>query len=399
MPPKRLSRIALLVLLISCIVLWTRFSRAAKPPVYSDLTVHEWGTFTSIAGNDGRAIRWLPLSGPNDLPGFVEHFRDAAFKVGLNGTVRMETPVIYFYAPREMTLSVKVSFAKGVITEWYPHASRVEPAAALTDLSLYQKNMSGGSIAWGPVVVDPGATATLPREKGDSRYYAARETSATPLRVPASAGEQHEKFLFYRGVSTFDVPISASLDPDGDKLLVKNLGEETIPAVFRFERRGNRVGYSVRGAVQSETVLETPELTGTMDSLTEDLEGVLVAQGLYLDEAQAMVRTWSDSWFEEGSRLIYIVPAQFVNTILPLSVHPAPAQTVRVFVGRLELVTPATEKAVETAFEAGDDATLAKYGRFLNPIVSEMTQKASYRGLQSAMNRYYSAGHHSSEQN
>jgi hypothetical protein len=106
-----------------------------------------------------------------------------------------------------------------------------------------------------------------------------------------------------------------------------------------------------------------------------------------------MVRTWSDSWFEEGSRLIYIVPAQYVNTILPVSIRPEPAQTVRVFVGRLELVTPATEKAVETAFESRDEATLAKYGRFLSPIISEMMRDPSYKDLQATIQTYYGSGH------
>ena len=32
------------------------------------LDVHEWGTFTSIAGKDGLTADWLLLSGPNDLP-------------------------------------------------------------------------------------------------------------------------------------------------------------------------------------------------------------------------------------------------------------------------------------------------------------------------------------------
>src|SRR5260370_32778267 len=96
-------------------------------PVYSSLTAHEWGTFTSIAGSDGQAIEWSPLTGATDLPGFVEHFRSAGFKLGLRGTVRMETPVLYFYSSRQETVSVKVSFARGVITYGYPHASRVEP--------------------------------------------------------------------------------------------------------------------------------------------------------------------------------------------------------------------------------------------------------------------------------
>jgi hypothetical protein len=35
------------------------------------LTVHEWGTLTSVGGPDGQAMYWQPLSGPQDLPCFV----------------------------------------------------------------------------------------------------------------------------------------------------------------------------------------------------------------------------------------------------------------------------------------------------------------------------------------
>ena len=82
-----------------------------------------------------------------------------------------------------------------------------------------------------------------------------------------------------------------------------------------------------------------------------------------------MVQTWKDSWFEEGSRLIYIVPREFVDSILPLAINPVPEQVVRVFVGRLEIVTPATAKAVTAAVAAHDEKTLNKYGRFLEPII------------------------------
>src|SRR5260370_11351728 len=122
--------------------------RGEARPVYASLTAHEWGTFTSIAGSDGSAVEWSPLAGSTDLPGFVEHFRDAGFKLGLRGTVRMETPVLYFYDSREEAVSVKVTFAKGVITEWYPRASRVEPAANIFVGTLYQPHPDG-SIAWG----------------------------------------------------------------------------------------------------------------------------------------------------------------------------------------------------------------------------------------------------------
>src|SRR5260370_18682964 len=107
----------------------------------------------SIAGNDGQAAEWLLLSGSADLPGFVKHFRNTSFKDGLRGTVRMETPVLYFYSAREATVAVKVAFSKGVITEWYPDASRVGPGATVPDASLTSGNylsghQRGGSVAW-----------------------------------------------------------------------------------------------------------------------------------------------------------------------------------------------------------------------------------------------------------
>src|SRR5712692_7046831 len=180
-------------------------------PVYSSLTAHEWGTFTSIAGGDGQAVEWSPLTGSTDLPAFVEHFRNPHFKLGLRGTVRMETPVLYFYSSKEETVSVSVAFAKGVITEWYPHASRVEPRAELYSRILYQASASG-SIAWDSVTLAPSGRPELPLEDRNNHYYAARMTSSTPLRVKTPAGEQQEKFLFYRGVSTFSVPLSATTD-------------------------------------------------------------------------------------------------------------------------------------------------------------------------------------------
>jgi len=361
-------------------------------PVNSSLTAHEWGTFTSIAGMDGSAVEWSPLTGATDLPAFVEHFRDPGFKLGLRGTVRMETPVLYFYDSREETISVKVSFARGVVTEWYPHASRVEPAANLY-YGILQQADATGSIAWDSVTLAPNGRPDFPVGDRNNHYYAARMTSSTPLRVKTTAGEQQEKFLFYRGVSTFSVPLSALLGTEG-KVEIKNHGDQELPATILFERRGEKVGYRIGGALKEEAILDAPELSSTIDELGRDLEDILVAQGLYHDEARAMVETWRNSWFEEGSRLLYIVPAAFVNEVLPLSINPAPAQTVRVFVGRLELVTPATEKAVETAFAAHDTATLKAYGRFLEPILATMIKKetnpAQTRRFQEYLNSVYS---------
>ena len=96
------------------------------------LVVHEWGTFTSIAGENGEAIAWTPQLGSDDLPCFVERFRRYRGKGFVRGTVRMETPVLYFYAPRETSVNVSVGFPGGLITEWFPRAD-VSPAEPVAD--------------------------------------------------------------------------------------------------------------------------------------------------------------------------------------------------------------------------------------------------------------------------
>jgi hypothetical protein len=373
---SRLLACAVLALSLAALPALFRAQTAASDP---GLTAHEWGTFTSIAGKDGRAAGWLPLTGSTDLPAFVEHFQTPSFKGGLRGTVRMETPVLYFYTNHATTLSVHVSFAQGLITEWYPHANRVEPVGLQTQTRLVAyyndwnrlQKQPDSSISWDSVSLQPNDSSILPREDSTNHYYAARQTSSTPLRIKTQFGEQTEKFLFYRGVASFSVPVSVNLAQNG-KILAENHTSQEIPAMLVFERRGDKIGFRIADASAATPAIDPPELNATMDSLKQAVEDMLIAQGLYQDEAQAMFETWRDSWFEEGSRLLYIVPREFVDSVLPLSIHPSPAQIVRVFVGRMELVTPATQRAVEQAFATNDRATLARYNRFLVPILETM---------------------------
>jgi hypothetical protein len=401
-----------LVLVVSAAVL---LIAADTGKVQSDaLTIHEWGTFTSVAGEDGSAVNWDALGCKNDLPGFVNAAGYRGFKFRLQGEVRMETPVIYFYSPREVVANVQVRFPYGVMTEWYPNAdnaiyeskslmdrmhmnspesaiyqtkSLIDPPPARLDASLVRlsPNLNGidtslrhvmGGIGWSEVKVQPASDAAFPVESGPSRYYAARATDAAPISV----GKQHEKFLFYRGVGRFQPPLSARLSEE--KVTVENRGSDAVPAVFLFENRGGRLGYRNAGALKDAVTLDRPLLDGSFLQLLHDLETTLVAQGLFPKEAQAMVETWRDSWFEEGSRLIYIVPSQAIEAILPLQVEPAPVQTARVFVGRIELITPETKRTVEEALAKGDWSTVDRYSRFLEPILQRISTPDAARTSQ-----------------
>jgi hypothetical protein len=353
---------------------------------------HEWGTFTTISGTDGQTVDWVPVRiavGEPDLPGFVEHFRYASYKGTLRATVRMETPVIYFYSTREAAVSVHVSFSKGLITEWYPHVTNFAPSTALPEDALYAPH-DDGSLTWDSVTIAPNLPADFPREAPESRYYAARQTSAAPLAVQGPSGDQHEKFLFYRGASTMSLPLSAKVLPDG-AIQLDNLTGQPMSPVMLFERRGDKLGYHLVASPQNHEVLETPAVTGTFDSLHQDLEDLLVSQGLFRDEARAMLETWRDSWFEEGSRLFYIVPRPFVDSVLPLSIQPPPEQLTRVFVGRIELVTPATEESIQTALVTRDRTIFQKYGRFFFPFFQIISQKTDPERANQLLDDLFSA--------
>jgi hypothetical protein len=261
-----------------------------------------------------------------------------------------------------------------MLTEWYPHAISNVSAKQLSD-PIPALSGTGGELAWNSISISPDTAPQFPKEHLESRYYAARETSSTPVSVNTKTGTQQEKFLFYRGVASFRVPLTVTAMND-ERVFVSNLFQAPIPQAILFERRGDTLGYRYLGVVRNSSVVEPPDLNSDLNKLTADLEKTLVEQGLFVDEAHAMVETWKDSWFEEGTRLLYVVPGSFVNSVLPLTINPAPARITRVFVGRIEVVTPATEKTIETAFESRDHATLAKYGRFLAPILQIMIARS-----------------------
>jgi hypothetical protein len=359
------------------------FAMTARAP---EVVVHEWGTFTTVAGEDGQAINWLPLGGPSDLPCFVEHYKNVLYKFignaeqegpidyavarsALVGTVRMETPVLYFYSPEDAVVSVNVRFPRGLMTEWFPSA--VVRQTNVLPTVLDSPSLVGG-ISWPVVEIHPARVGDYPRGVGQSHYYAARGTDAAPISVNG----QFEKFLFYRGVASFPAVLSAALGDDGS-VQVTNRGTRPIPQIILFANRAGTVTYQVGGALDDAATLTLPKTAASLDALRTELVAMLEKTGLFRKEAEAMVETWRDSWFEEGTRVFYLVPPVSVDEILPLTVSPAPAAIARAFVGRMEIITPDAVVRAQTALASGDDVTLEKMGRFLGPIADRLVARTA----------------------
>jgi hypothetical protein len=180
----------------------------------------------------------------------------------------------------------------------------------------------------------PGAEETYPTEAKPNHYYAARQTDAAPIE----ASSQREKFLFYRGVGQFPIPVSATEAADG-RIAVKPSGHDPVAAIIAFENRDGKIGYDIRHSVLGGETLLQPRLSGSVEALAGELAQVLIAAGLFEREARAMVETWRDTWFEHGARVFYIVPDRTIDTVLPLDISPRPSAVRRVFVGRVEVIT------------------------------------------------------------
>lgn len=365
--------LGLLSLVVAVVTSLSSFSSANTAKPKPELVVHEWGTFTSVSGEDGVELDWRPLAVESDLPSFVHSidkggtFRRLRYptKSALPVRVRMETPVLYFYAKEASTVGVKVSFPGGRITEWYPAAT-----------------VNGGDIDWGELRVMPGAQVYLPNDFRENHYYPARVTDAAAIQVQRNEVTEHEKFLFYRGVGNFNLPLSVKL-ADG-KVVVKNLSDESVHKAVLFENRDGKIGYQILDlpSDQSEATLSRPELRGDLGNLRRELKAMLISGGLYEKEAEAMLETWRSSWFEEGLRVFYIMPRQTTDTILPTHIDPQPAALVRVLVGRTEMITPEMEKSVTALLKTLSDSSVSvretalkkinRYGRFSESILTQV---------------------------
>jgi hypothetical protein len=178
-------------------------------------------------------------------------------------------------------------------------------------------------------------------------------------------------------------------------MVVRNPGGEAVGDIVVFVNRGGTMAYDVRHVGTAQITLAPPALDGEFVAPRAELERILISHGLYPREAAAMVETWRDSWFEEGTRLFYIAPRKAIDAILPLEITPRPDQATRVFVGRVELVTSTAEREVAAAIVRNDRQTLSRYGRFLQPIADRLLARltpAERERMQARLEPVYASG-------
>lgn len=337
---------------------WGLFFGGGAATEPDKFVVHEWGTFSTFSGSNGKQLQFTPDD--RGLPDFV-YSRHRHVKGGLaDVSVSLETPVVYFYTDRDRTVSVKVNFPKGMMTDWYPQASRPPEQ----------------QIRWDDLTVLAAERPALAGGRDTVRYFAARETDAAVVRTTGNDKREAEKFLFYRGVGDFQMPFVVRALGE-NKFEVRNPGTHEVPAFVLVGVKDKVVSFRAFGRLSPGTgeKVELPAGTSTAEKLGDTLAGLLVGQGLYEKEARAMVKTWSKDWFgDDGIRVLYLVAEPQTDEFLPMTIDPKPDRLVRVLVGRHDVLTPEREKEIDAlvrrvngpsnADAKAADASLNKLGRF-----------------------------------
>lgn len=374
---------------------------------FAQFEAHEWGTFTSLAGSNGITQNGMyhedealpqfvhgfgvtqdslrPAPAPTPPPSFPSHpchnkgcFGQDFFDANAI-TQKMETPVLYFYSNIDRNVEVNVRFPEGVLTETYP-------APTLTSPSIGNVHQAANGNTTFNLEILPSHAGAIPYVDGSNIYSHARNVGSNVVR----SGTEEEKFLFYRGIGRFQPRISITSE-SGSLSVIAPTSADRPRALFLVHVNDAGEGQLMElGMFNNEVVvddgniraLEDHSIRGprkgilTGDSARNALIFPLTEAGLNNDEAIAMVDTWENGYLKvPGLRLLYILPRGEADSILPLTITPAPEKLERVFVGRIEVLLDTEEQALlsqvlreRSAFQVNS------LGRFAEPKLRRLRE-------------------------
>ena len=340
------------------------------------LVVHEWGTFTSLQDEQGRELAGINID-DEPVPAFVHNLNRLLLSQPVLSslhwqyrskgaprhhplvTMRLETPVIYFYPPasqREpLRIDVSVRFQGGWLTEFYPEAHATAPGLKEGGFEFGELSESStSSLAWNDLTI--GGDGAGPATK-EHVWVAPRKVQAA--NVTNVSGES-ERYLFYRGVGHLRAPLRAAMDRKSGELVLRanfdrvlpHLQTARIPQLWLIEvREDGRCAFRQLDGCEVDRDADRKLIATSYrfqpgdfaaenrDRLEAAMHAALVADGLFADEATALLTTWQRSYFASpGLRLFYLVPRVWTDRYLPLSLS-RDADIDRVMIGRLELIS------------------------------------------------------------
>jgi hypothetical protein len=216
-----------------------------------------------------------------------------------------------------------------------------------------------GTLSWNNLKIGAGANGP---ETTERVWTAPRDVQAAS--VTAVNGES-EKFLFYRGVGHLDCPLQVRRTADGTMLegraqvgpISSNCQPMTVRHLWLASfRAGGACAFRSLAPVTLDGKTANPDQAAlfavpasfdrseysaaSLNQLRAEMRSALQQDGLFADEAEALLNTWESSYFKSaGLRLFFMVPREWTDAHLPLDIS-VPCEIKRAMVGRIELVTP-----------------------------------------------------------
>src|SRR5262249_4103989 len=217
----------------------------------------------------------------------------------------------------------------GLLTHWFPAVHQFGPPKG-------EKTVSnrGSFLDWSEFAIIPDNRPATPFEgvlTADLRYSQffsvpednawrfARETDSALVKFNGRGPERYEKFLFYRGLGMFDLPLEVRGTGTGEavRLALHNRGGQGWRGLFAVWVDHGLIRHAALADLAGGATSEID--TGAFTAKVPLADGVpavkaavadaLVKEGLYAKEAQAMVNTWERSYFRsEGLRILSVLP-------------------------------------------------------------------------------------------
>ncbi|MGZ3788270.1 MAG: hypothetical protein ACXVLQ_07085 [Bacteriovorax sp.] len=382
--------------------------------------VHEWGTFTSLVGSNGARQEGM-FHEDELLPNFVHNFGETSalirpafftiapgvgtlpqpnppqprprpgcghskigcdFLAGQVITQKMETPVLYFHSDVPRKVTIDVGFPQGIISQTFPAPVMSSP------LAVPGVRLTNGFARFNVDVLTK-SEEKIPYVDPHNIYFYARNVKANTIKSKNEA----EKFIFYRGLGKFETKLSVS--SKNGSVRIQNSSDKKIPAAFLVDINNDGGAILSLGdfkAKENKLISDKNVLSlkSTHKNFSEfkkrakaKLLKALVANGLYTDEAEAMVNTWEHGYFRtKGLRVLYVLNRDEVESILPMNVTPRPSELNRVFVGRIEVLLDTEENEILTQIlKERSEFDILGLGRFAPSIISRIHELAKERGV------------------
>ncbi len=297
--------------------------------------VHEWGLIAlDVTGAQDVAARLAA-----DLPDFIRTLAGEDVRFSAPPTLK---PILYFYPEGTTPFcpDIEVSIPCGRVQYYLP------PGELQRADSLFWRH----NVFWNRVG-DPAHARPVPAGHWIEK---ARDTDALWLDVTLNRTEtlpdgttrteavrETERFLFYDGQIPYVSPLQVERDEGG--IRVTHAGTAPIHDLLLVVNGagGTRIARVPRLQAGETCLLSADHV----DAPAERLAMTLQTAGLYEKEANGMAQIWREDLFSrEGEWLLWRLDPSTVDAMMPLSIDPAPLETVRVHLVCAPVVTGLRER-------------------------------------------------------